>query len=213
MAKKAMTIVIDREEDAMTISVAPPKGKGITFYETAYGKISKGVAKVMIQSYIWRDAVGDGASVFVDEQLKGEISAISESPYLGEFKLFYVGKQGEQIPAVVPAVSEGVDETQRHVRIVMYGDKTAMFDVFVNDELSNYKIFGKSRVAKKDIDNWIVSLYRNRRRYPNLTFEMPRLVAGWLDTLCCNPRIIDGLHMTLTETPPNYNVQDLYATA
>lgn len=201
-SKKAMAIAIERDEVKMTITIAPVETKTRVYYVDGY-KYSRATANIYVQDYINRIVGGESpnAAIYLDKRLADDFTVLTNSPFKGEFKLVYTGNDGQPIsfePQITTPAS--VDLKPYRVEIAMYGNKTALFDIFVNGDIANYKIFGKSPLTKKDVDAWLIKTYQMRKQYPNMTIEIPRVVAAlYLDFLCCNPRVNSELNITLTE--------------
>lgn len=88
-----------------------------------------------------------------------------------------------------------VDETPRHVEITMHGNKTPLFSITV-DGRAIYN--GKANWSKKDVDEWVMNAYENRAQCPNMTIEVPEVVAAlYLNSFACHPNIIRELNVTL----------------
>ena len=206
--KRAMAIAIERDDDKMTITIAPVETKTRVYYVDGY-KCSRATASLCVQSYINWIVKGElpNAVIYLDERLADEFPALTNSPFKGEFKLVYTGGDGQPISSEPQiATPASVDMKPYHVEIVMYGDKKPLFDILVNNKLSNYKLFGKSPLRQKDVDAWLVKLYRMRKQYPNMAIEIPRVIAGWFDVFNINAsRFLTELNVTLTEQPVTQN--------
>lgn len=184
-----------REEDAMTITLTNADAK-TTRYFVDGRRCSKGVAEVIVASYILRDAVENHASVIIDERLSTEFKAITDSPYLGEFRLFY-SQDGVQTKAFDAQETATADRAPRRYRIVMFGDKTPLFEIHCNGHV----ISTGGPLRKSTVDAWVIDLYRKRKCYPNLSLSVSHAAACFLDTLSVNPqRILDGLNVTLEKS-------------
>ena len=196
-----MAIAIEREDDKMTITIAPVETKTRVYYVDGY-KYSRATANLYVQSYINRIVNGElpNAVIYLDERLVDEFSALTNSPFKGEFKLVYTGDDGQPI-ASEPQIATGasIDLKPYHVEISMYGDKKPLFDIRVNGECINGSISSRCLV-QKDVDAWLIKAYQMRKQYPNMTVEIPRVVAWGLDVFNINPsRFLAELHVTLTE--------------
>lgn len=200
-SKKAMAIAIERDEVKMTITIAPVETKTRVYYVDGY-KYSRATANIYVQDYINRIVGGESpnAAIYLDKRLADDFTVLTNSPFKGEFKLVYTGNDGQPIsfePQITTPAS--VDLKPYRVEIVMYGDKKPLFDILVNGKCINGSISSRSLV-QKDVDAWLIKAYQMRKQYPNMTIEIPRVVAAlYLDSLCCNPRINRELNITLTE--------------
>lgn len=213
--KKAMAIAIERDDDKMTIALVPNKTKarGISYYGDGW-KYSKATAELLVQSYISREALVDGATVFLDKRLVDNFPIVTDSPFKGEFKLVYTDENGQPIKAAkLQEPPRTVTTTPYHVEIKMFGDKIPLFTVCINDSyLARNKKFNTTFRAK-ELNEWIIALYQRRKEYANFTIEIPKVIAAlYLDIFSINPkRIIDELNVTLTEEPANLGVEELQA--
>lgn len=89
-----------------------------------------------------------------------------------------------------------VDETPRHVEITMHGNETPLFSITV-DGKAIYN--GKANWSQKNVDEWVMNAYENRAQYPNMTIEVPEVVAAlYLNSFACHPNIVRELNVTLT---------------
>lgn len=200
-SKKAMAIAIERDEVKMTITIAPVGTKTRVYYVDGY-KYSRATANIYVQDYINRIVGGESpnAAIYLDKRLADDFTVLTNSPFKGEFKLVYTGNDGQPIsfePQITTPAS--VDMKPYRVEIVMYGDKKPLFDILVNGKCINGSISSRSLV-QKDVDAWLIKAYQMRKQYPNMTVEIPRVVACGLDVFNINPsRFLAELHVTLTE--------------
>ncbi|MBR6888695.1 MAG: hypothetical protein IKN16_09660 [Selenomonadaceae bacterium] len=200
-SKKAMAIAIERDEVKMTITIAPVGTKTRVYYVDGY-KYSRATANIYVQDYINRIVGGESpnAAIYLDKRLADDFTVLTNSPFKGEFKLVYTGNDGQPIsfePQITTPAS--VDMKPYRVEIVMYGDKKPLFDILVNGKCINGSISSRSLV-QKDVDAWLIKAYQMRKQYPNMTVEIPRVVAWGLDVFNINPsRFLAELHVTLTE--------------
>lgn len=205
--KKVMAIAIEREDDKMTITIAPVETKTRVYYVDGY-KCSRATANLCVQSYINWIVNGElpNATIYLDERLADEFPALTNSPFKGEFKLVYTGGDGQPISSEPQiATPASVDMKPYHVEIVMYGDKKPLFDILVNGKCINGSISSRCLV-QKDVDAWLIEAYQMRKQYPNLTIEIPRVIAGWFDVFNINAsRFLTELNVTLTEQPVTQN--------
>lgn len=195
--ENAMAIAIDRDEKKMTIAITQDATKGKTKKYLVDGcKSSKAKVELVIQSYL-REAIDTGATVQIDKRLANEFVAIADTPYKGEFNLVYTDNNGQPVQVVSNAQGEfvgSVDPTHYHFEIKMYGNKIPLFDIFKNGRL----FIGS--LSQSRMNKWIINAYQMRKKYPNMTIEVPRVVAALhLDSLACNPRIVRELNIALTE--------------
>ncbi|MBQ3442224.1 MAG: hypothetical protein IJG33_03150 [Selenomonadaceae bacterium] len=199
-SKKAMAIAIERDDEQMTITIAPVETKTRVYYVNGW-KYKRATVDIYIQDYINRIVdESSNATIYLDERLVDEFPALTNSPFKGEFKLVYTGDDGQPI-ASEPQIATGasIDLKPYHVEISMYGDKKPLFDIRVNGECINGSISSRCLV-QKDVDAWLIKAYQMRKQYPNMTVEIPRVVAWGLDVFNINPsRFLAELHVTLTE--------------
>lgn len=203
------------EDDAMTIKLDNPDAKTTRYYLES-GKCTKSNCEVVIMTYLERIMRGElpNATVFVDERLANEFEAITNSPYLGEFKLVYTDKNGRPLrSAALAALKEHytkVDTTPYHIEIKMFGDKTAFFQIRINDYFAHNRNFN-TVFRTKEANEFFIRLYQRRHLYANLSITIPRYAACWLDFLAVNSRrVFDELNITLTEDTPK---EQILATA
>ena len=199
--KKAMTIAIERDNDKMTITIAPVETKTRVYYVDGY-KYSRATANLYVQTYINWIVNGElpNATIYLDERLVDDFPVLTNSPFKGEFKLVYTADDGQPISSEPQiATPASVDMKPYRVEIVMYGNKKPLFDILVNGNRNNSRC-----LVQKGVDDWLIKAYRMRKQYPNMTIEIPRVIAGWFDVFNINPsRFLDELNITLTEkTPP-----------
>ena len=193
-------IHIDHEDDKMTITLAHADEKRTVYVLNGWRR-TKGTAELVIADYIYH-AVDSGLPLLIDERLADEFKAIiADSPYKGEFKLAYTDGSGRVVN--FPEWEEPypvVYATPYHVEIRMFGDKVPLFEILYNGHALRCTNRCGTTWRKKEVDDWIIKLYQTRKQYPNLSIEVPRIVAAlFLDSLACNPRIVRELNITLTE--------------
>lgn len=208
--KKAVVtrdILVVCEDDAMTITLANSGAKPTRYYLNDC-KCTKGNCEVVIMTYLERIMRGElpTATVLVDERLANEFEALANSPYLGEFKLVYTDKDGRYLRSAALAASKehytNVDTTVYHVEITMFGDKTAFFQIRINDYFARNKNFSES-FRTKEANEWLIRLYQRRHLYKNFSIKISRYAATQIDFLAVNSRrIFDELNITLTEDTP-----------
>ena len=196
-----MIIAVERENEKMTVTVPTV---GATEKKKSYfvdgAKASKDTTEIVIRSYV-QYAIETGATIEIDTRLANEFKAIAATPYKGEFALIYTDKDGK--PVEVAAEQKGmfansVDTTPYHVEIKMYGDKTPIFEMLI-DGRNRINKRGGYTFRKSEVDEWIMKAYMQRKQYPNMTFEVPEVVAVLhLDSFATNPRFIRELNVTLT---------------
>jgi len=198
--KSPMIIAISREAEKMTISAGTGKAK-VKKYFVDGEKMTRGQTEIVIRSYV-QSAIETGATIEIDSRLANEFDAIAKTPYKGEFTLIHVDENGK--PVKVDDEKQGmfadsVDATPYHAKIIMFGDKVPMFQVICNGRELNSKRGGRS-FSQKEVDEWIIKTYQQRKQYPNLIIEVPEVVATlYLDSFACNPRFIRELNVMLTK--------------
>lgn len=199
--KSPMIIAISREAEKMTISAGTGKAKTKKYFVDGE-KMTRGQVEIIILSYV-QSAIETGATIEIDNRLANEFDAIANTPYKGEINLVYVDENGKPVKAddeKQGMFADSVDTTPYHAKIIMFGDKIPMFQVICNGRELNSKRGNGHSLSQKEVDEWIIKTYQQRKQYPNLIIEVPEVVATlYLDSFACNPRFIRELNVTLTK--------------